>query len=321
MPRYGPRRARPAAPRTLEVVARHEHAALAREPSSAAAIVPAIRAAAPSSPARSSAAASPGCSRRSPAAEQPCRRASRSARPRRSVIHRRDHLEARGVRRRHRDAVPREPQRGLDEPRATAAARARATERVEPGRDAGHRARRRADRVVHELRAERHVRDATSSASRGGAPSPAPRRSSRGSARRPSPRRVDRVAAAEQPRHHRLGDARREAGGDRGVRGRAAVLEDLDPGAARSPDARRRRPRSRRRSAAARPSRCARARRAGSRAGGSSAVRPRSRTRRRRPDSRASARGASRSTGSSSVTDTVRSPPTTSTRAATSSSA
>ena len=40
---------------------------------------------------------------------------------------------------------------------------------------------------------------------------------------------VDRVTAAEQSGHHRLGDARREAGSDRGVRGRPAVGEHLDP--------------------------------------------------------------------------------------------
>jgi hypothetical protein len=41
---------------------------------------------------------------------------------------------------------------------------------------------------------------------------------------------VDRVAAAEQPGHDRLGDTGGETGGDRGVRGRPALLEHLDPG-------------------------------------------------------------------------------------------
>ena len=36
------------------------------------------------------------------------------------------------------------------------------------------------------------------------------------------------MPAAEQPRHHRLGDARRQAGGDGRVGSSAAVLEDLD---------------------------------------------------------------------------------------------
>ena len=38
---------------------------------------------------------------------------------------------------------------------------------------------------------------------------------------------IDRVAAAEQSGHHRLGDARGEARGDRRVGGGAAVGEDL----------------------------------------------------------------------------------------------
>ena len=39
---------------------------------------------------------------------------------------------------------------------------------------------------------------------------------------------MDRVPAAEQPGHHRLRDARRQAGSDGGVRGRPAVGEHLD---------------------------------------------------------------------------------------------
>ena len=60
------------------------------------------------------------------------------------------------MRRRQRDSRPREPQRRLDEhaPRQSPVG---ARQRGEPGGQAGHSAGRCADRVVHELLAERHL--------------------------------------------------------------------------------------------------------------------------------------------------------------------
>ena len=90
-------------------------------------------------------------------------------------------------------------------------------------------------------------------------PSPAPRRSSRGccdAARRRVP--VDRVPAAEQPGHDRLGDARRERCRNRCVRGAAAVARGSRRPPRRSPDGPRQRRRSRARAAGVRSSRCAR---------------------------------------------------------------
>ncbi len=122
--------------------------------------------------------------------------------------------------------VPREPERRLDEPRPRKAA-VRVPELAEPGGDAGHRARRRPDRVVDELRAERHVEvdelrlmPLGAEARDGAEAVEVPR----GAGRRVV---VDRVAAAEQPGHHRLGDARRERRRNRRVGGAAAVGEDL----------------------------------------------------------------------------------------------
>ena len=123
-------------------------------------------------------ATSPGCCSRSPSAsslpagrvDRPRLRASSS--PARAS-------QARDVRRRHRRRRAREPQRRLDEPRPRQPP-VRAPERVEPGRHARHGARRRADRVVDELLAERH-RAAPSARPR----PTARRRSSRGCARCP----------------------------------------------------------------------------------------------------------------------------------------
>ena len=106
----------------------------------------------------------------------------------------------------------------------------RAPQRAEPGGHAGHGARRRADRVVHELRAERHLELEQLRLARRRA-EPGHRAEAVEVARRAGRRvEVDRVAAAEQPGHHRLGDARREARRDGGVGGRAAVGEDLGAG-------------------------------------------------------------------------------------------
>ena len=71
-------------------------------------------------------------------------------------VDRREHLEAGGVRRRHRHAFAGEPERRLDEARPRQPA-VRAPQGVEAGRHARHRARRRPDRVVDELLTERHV--------------------------------------------------------------------------------------------------------------------------------------------------------------------
>ena len=113
------------------------------------------------------------------------------------------------MRGRHRDALAGEPQRRLDEPRPRQAS-VRAPERVESRRDAGHRARRGADRVVDELLAERHLA-ATPSAR----PRPtAPRRSSRDCASRRWPRRSRSrghrraVRSSPSPRRTRRGTPR-----------------------------------------------------------------------------------------------------------------
>ena len=119
--------------------------------------------------------------------------------------HRLEHREARRVRSRHRDSRSREPQRRLDErlPRQSPVG---ARQLGEPGGQAGHRARGCADRVVHELLAERHLelRHRRAGARR--------HRDEAVEVARLTGRRVevDRMAAAEQPRHHGLRDTRRE---------------------------------------------------------------------------------------------------------------
>ena len=210
----------------------------------------------------------------------------------------------------HRDAVAGEAKRGLDEPAPRQAA-VRAPQLAETGRHAGHGARCGADGVVDELGAERHLEMQELRLARrraeprhGAEAVEVAHRAARGVEH-------DRVAAAEQPGHHRLCDARREPGRHRRIDGRAAVLEDLDPGRGGRRMAGRdacfiARP------AAARASRSGRSRAAESRGGGSSARRPRSRTRRRRSASRAR-RGPSIGspvTGSVSLSATISSSPT-----------
>ena len=99
-----------------------------------------------------------------------------------------------------------------------------APERVEPGGDARHGAGGRSDRVVDELLAEGNLEleQLAAATARHGAEAV--------EEARPPGRRVpvDRVPAAEQPSHDRLRDAGGEAGGNRGVRCRAADLQNLD---------------------------------------------------------------------------------------------
>ena len=139
-----------------------------------------------------------------------------------------EHPQAGDVRSGHRDAVAREPQRGLEE-RLPGEPSVRAMERVEAGRDAGHGARRRADRVVHELLAERHAEVLHRSAGSrrdGDEAVEVPRLSGCGV-------EVNRVAPAEEAGHHGLRHARGEHRGDGGVGGRAARREDLGAGLCR----------------------------------------------------------------------------------------
>ena len=101
---------------------------------------------------------------------------------------------------------------------------------VEPRRHAGNRTRCDADRVVDELVPERHVQhdelriDSLRTEPRYRDEAVEVPRPPRGGVE------VDRVSAAEQPGHHRLGHARREAGGDRAVGGASALREDLHAG-------------------------------------------------------------------------------------------
>ena len=97
-------------------------------------------------------------------------------------------------------------------------------ERPEPRRKTRHAARPRPDRVVDDLLAERNAEvDRRSTL-------PRRNRDEAVQVDRFPPVPVDRVPAAEEPRHHRLGHARGEAGRDGRVGGGAALLEDLDPG-------------------------------------------------------------------------------------------
>ena len=106
----------------------------------------------------------------------------------------------------------------------------RPPERVQPSGHARHAARSDPDRVVHELDAEGNLeleqRHGLALASQ-------PRhRDEAVEVRDPAARgvEVNRVPAAEQARHHRLGDARGQAGGHDGVCGAASLLEDLGSG-------------------------------------------------------------------------------------------
>ena len=138
------------------------------------------------------------------------------------------HRQAGGVRRREVDAVARQAQRGLDEALPLQPA-VRSPEQLEPGGHSGNGARCRAHCVVHELLAERHVE-----VEQLGRMLPLARAETRhrdeevevpGLAGRGVP--VDRVPAAEEAGHHCLRDTGGEAGRDRRVRRRAALLEDL----------------------------------------------------------------------------------------------
>ena len=116
-----------------------------------------------------------------------------------------------------------EPERRLDEPRPRQAA-VPSPERVEAGRKPRYGAGARPDRVMDELLSERHLqRDGRRTVTRGHVDE---------AVEEPGlvPVPVDRMAAAEETGHHRLGDARREAGGNRCVGRRTAFLEDLDSG-------------------------------------------------------------------------------------------
>ena len=141
--------------------------------------------------------------------------------------HRREHREARCVRPRKVDAVTGQSERGLHEA-APGQPPVPARQRLEPRRQPRYRARRRSDRVVDELRAEENVEVNQFRLSRllaqAGHGDEAVEIAS-------SPARnveVHGMAAAEQARHHRLGDAGRNTGCDGGVRSVASVLEDLD---------------------------------------------------------------------------------------------
>ena len=168
-----------------------------------------------------------GCTSRSPPREQcTARRVDRRALVHRH--HRREHRETRGVGRWELDAAPASRSAGSTSgghgsvPCASQSA-------SETCRQSGHAARRGTDGVVHELRAERHRRDGSARRRAGSAPRPGTAtKQSRLRARPDSRVEVDRVTAAEQPRHHRLGDARREGRGDRRVGGIPSVREDLD---------------------------------------------------------------------------------------------
>src|SRR5512133_1873940 len=152
---------------------------------------------------------------------------------RRALVHRHhrlEHRQAGRVRRRDVDAVAREQQSRLDEPRprqppvlGVQRTEARWQSRYAAGCDP--------DRIVDELGAERDLElDQLGPASRLGAE---PRHGDEAvEVPRPAAGRlvVHRVAAAEQARHHRLGHAAGEARGDRGVRRRPAGLQHLDPG-------------------------------------------------------------------------------------------
>ena len=132
------------------------------------------------------------------------------------------------MRRREVDAVVRQAQRRLHEARPRQAA-VRPPEGFEAGRHSGNGARRRPDGVVDEFLAKRHVEVqqlrlvpplARAETRHGDEEVEVPGRGRRGVP-------VDRVAAAEEAGHHRLGDAGGETRSHRGIRSRAALFEDL----------------------------------------------------------------------------------------------
>ena len=132
------------------------------------------------------------------------------------------------MRRREVDAVARQAQRRLHEARPRQPA-VRLPEQLQPGRHSRNGARSRPDGIVNELLAERHVemeqlglvaRLARAEARHGHEEVQVPGLGGHGVP-------IDRVAAAEQAGHHRLGDAGGEAGRHRRVGRVAAILEDL----------------------------------------------------------------------------------------------
>ncbi len=103
-------------------------------------------------------------------------------------------------------------------------------ERVQAGRNAGDAAGRDPDGVVDELAAERHLQ--LEQLRLAALPAETGHGDEAVDGRRTGAGRVviDAVAAAEQAGHDGLGDARRETGGNRGVRRRTAVGQDLRAG-------------------------------------------------------------------------------------------
>ena len=140
--------------------------------------------------------------------------------------HRLEHREAGRVRGRHRYVRAPQAKRRLDETCPWKPSEA-LPERAESRGDAGHRARRRPDRVVHELLAERNLEPDERGLA--GGLSEARHGDEAVEVHRRSLARVvdDRVTAAEQAGHDRLCDARGEAGRHGGVGRRPALLENL----------------------------------------------------------------------------------------------
>ena len=136
---------------------------------------------------------------------------------------RRQHREAGGVGGSHRHAVSGQPQRRFYDPRPGQPAMP-APERVEPSGQTRHRARPGSDGVVDELLAERHLQLDRRDARPGGHVDEAVE------VPRLSAVPVDGMAAAEETRHHRLGDAGRKAGRNGRIGCGSALLENLDPG-------------------------------------------------------------------------------------------
>ena len=151
----------------------------------------------------------------------------------RSLAHRhdgREHREAERVRPRHGDAVARDADGGLDQARPGQPAVA-APELVEPRGDARDGARADSHRVVDDLDPERH-REALE-LRLGGRAAEAGDGDEEVQVRRRAGLPVDpqAVPAAREAGHDDLGGARGERGGDRGVGGGSALLEDLQTGA------------------------------------------------------------------------------------------
>ncbi len=195
--------------------------------SSESASVPSYALRGPSSATSSSARTRPGCWSVAPAG----RSVPVGGVDARALVHRHDRLRSSPGMRRAPAGTRRRSGRGAGparRPAPRADARApRAAPRARPGAP-GRRTRRcRRSSGRSRSRTRSRPRAALSRAAR--RRGPGRRRSSRGSERGRSAVEVDRVAAAEQPGHDRLGDARGERGRDRRVGGRATLLENLDP--------------------------------------------------------------------------------------------